>query len=362
MELTPKITSFQFFTILFLSRVFAMVTYITSLRTQLTTTDEIIATLLMGIFLLITAIPTAIFLKQDNKSSIIMRASVVSKILSKFLCVVFLADYLYFGIITSVRFGIFTGSVMFPDINVTFFVIIMIATSAYIAYKGIESMGRSAVIILIPVLFAIIFVFSTQIKDFDILNFTSPFSDGIKDIVSSGLYTASRTGELAFVTLLTPYVKNQKSKHLYSWLFVIIALIFITELMISGILGNFGGTQLFNMYSMSVLAEFGFIERMDAIITCIWLLCAGVKISITIFLCETLLSALFGKRRQILYIAVISVIILAGTIPLSNDIVSFASLIRSPLAIIFYITNVCLFPVAVMIGEKLKRRRKLEKA
>lgn len=362
MELTPKITSFQFFTILFLSRVFAMVTYITSLRTQLTTTDEVIMTVVMGIFLLVTAIPVAIFLKQDNKSSIIMRASVVSEIFSKILCVIYLVDYLYFGIITSVRFGIFTGSVMFPDTNVTFFVVIMLAASAYIAYKGIESMGRSAVIILIPVLFAIIFVFATQIKDFDFLNFTSPFSDGVKDIFSAGFYTASRTGELAFVMLLAPYVKNQKSKNLYRWLFAIIVIIFVTELMISGILGNFGSTQLFSLYSMSVLAEFGFIERMDAIITCMWLLCAAVKISITIFLCETLFTALFGKRRQILYIAISSVIILAGTIPLSNDIVTFASLIRSPLAIVFYLTNVVLIPVAVMLGEKFKRRRKLEKA
>ena len=361
MELTPKITSFQFYTILFLSRVFAMVTYITSLRTQLTTTDEAIATLLMGAFLLITAIPTAIFLKQDNNSSIIMRASVVSEIFSKILCIFFLVDYLYFGIITSVRFGIFTGSVMFPDTNVTFFVAVMIATSAYIALKGIEAMGRSAVIILIPVLSALIFVFSTQIKDFDILNFTSAFSDGTKDIISSGIYAASRTGELAFATLLAPYIKNQKSKHLYTWLFAMTVVIFITEIMISGILGNFGGTQLFNMYSMSVLAEFGFIERMDAIITCMWLLCAGVKISITIFLCETLMTALIGKRKRILYIAVSSIIIFTAAVPLSNNIVSFAALLRSPLAVIFYVANVCLFPASVMIGEKLKRRTKLEK-
>ena len=92
MELTPKITSFQFFTILFLSRVFAMVTYITSLRTQLTTTDEVIGTLLMGVFLFITAIPTALFLKKDNQSSIITRASVVSETFSKLLCAIYFID------------------------------------------------------------------------------------------------------------------------------------------------------------------------------------------------------------------------------------------------------------------------------
>ena len=361
MELTPKITPFQFYTILFLSRVFAMVTYVASFRTQLSTTDEVIMSLIMGGFLLITAIPTALFIKKDNKSSIITRASCVSTVFSKVLCVIFLVQSLYFGIITSVRFGIFTGSVMFPDINISFFVFVMVAASAYIAYKGIEAMGRSAVIILIPVFIALIFVFATQSKQFDLLNFTAPFSSDVKDIFSSGLYSCSRTGELAFITLLTPYVNNQKGKHMYRWIFAIIIIILITEILISGVLGNFAGTQLFSMYALSVLAEFGFIERLDALITCLWLLCAGVKISITIFLCETLLSSLFGKRKKILFIVISAVLIFLGTIPLSGSLVTFANLIRSPMTIIFYLLSVFLVPVAVMAGEKIKRRTKIEK-
>lgn len=358
MELTPKITPFQFYTMLFLSRVFAMVTYIASFRAQLSTTDEVIMSLIMGGFLIITSIPSAVFIKKDNKSSLITRASCVSTIFSKVLCIIFFAECLYFGIITSVRFGIFTGSVMFPDINITFFVFIMLAASSYIAYKGIEAMGRSAVIILIPVFIALIFVFATQSKQFDLLNFTSPFSSNLEDMFSSGVYTCARTGELAFVTLLTPYVKNQKSKHLFRWIFAILVTILITEILISGVLGNFAGTQLFSMYAMSVLAEFGFIERLDALITCLWLLCATVKIAITIFLCETLLSAFFGKRKQILFIVISASLIFIATIPLSGSLVTLANIIRSPLTIIFYLASVFLAPIAVMTSEKIKGRVK----
>lgn len=362
MEMTPKITSFQFYTILFLSRVFAMVTYVASLRTQLSATDEVIMTLVMAVFLLITAIPTALLLKTDNKSSLIMRASCLSKVYAKIICVVYIIDYLYFGIITTVRFGIFTGSVMFPDTNILFFIFVMLAASAYIAIKGIEAMGRSAVIILVPVIFSLVFVFVSQSDEFDILNFTSAFSDNTGDIISSGFYTCARTGELAFVTLLTPYVRNQKSSHLYSWIFAVSIIVFITEFMLSGVLGNFGGTQLFSMYSLSVLAEFGFIERMDALITCMWLLCAGVKISITLFLCETLFTSLFGKRKKLLYIAISAAVIFIGTVPLSNSLVLLANLIRSPIAAVFYLMTVVILPLSVYIGEKIKRRKADAKA
>ena len=362
MELTPKITHFQFYTILFLSRVFAMVTYVASFRVQLSSTDEMIMSLIMGGFLLLTAIPTAIFIKKDNRSSLITRASCISPVFSKILCVIFFIQSLCFGIITSVRFGIFTGSVMFPDINITFFIFVMLASSSYIACKGIEALGRSAVIILIPVFIAMVFVFATKSKQFDLLNFSAPFTDDTGKMLSSGLYSCSRTGELAFVTLLTPYVNNQKPKHLYRWILAITVTIFVTELLITGVLGNFAGTQLFSMYTLSVLAKFGFIERLDALITCLWLLCAAVKTAVTIFLCETLLSSFFGKRKKVLYIIISASVIFLGTIPLSGSLVTLADIIRSPLTIIFYLTSVFVIPAVIMIGEKIKGRADLEKS
>jgi hypothetical protein len=358
MKLTAKITSFQFYTLMFLSRVFAMVTYIAGINEELSTTDEIIASVFTGVFLIISAIPIILFLKNDNESGIIKRASCLSENFSKVLCVFYLIEALYFGIITAVRFGIFTGSVMFPDTNMAFFIFIMLIASSYIAFKGIEAAGRSAVIILIPVLFALIFVFATQSDAFDFLNFTHPFSDKLTDIVSSGFYSASRTGELGFIILLSPYVKKHKGRHVFSWITAVTVLIVVTEIVLAGVLGRFGATQLFSMYSLSVLAEFGFIERLDAIITCIWLLCAALKIAIIIFLCETLFSSLFRKRNRLLFIAISCIIIFASSIPLINNISGFLSLIRSPVTSLLFISGICVIPSVIMICERIKRSRK----
>ncbi len=358
MKLTAKITPFQFYTLLFLSRVFGMVTYIAGINEELSTTDEIIASVFTGIFLIISAIPTVIFLKHDNESGIINRASCLSEKFSKILCVFFLLEALYFGTITAVRFGIFTGSVMFPDTNMAFFIIIMLVASSYIAFKGIESAGRSAVIILIPVVFALLFVFATQSDDFDFLNFSRPFTDKLTEIVSSGFYSASRTGELGFILLLTPYVKKQKGRHIFLWITAVTVLIVITEIIVAGVLGRFGATQLFSMYSLSVLAEFGFIERLDAIITCIWLLCAALKIAVIIFVCETLFSSLFKKRNRLLFIAISCIAVFAASIPLINNISAFVTLIRSSVSQILFISGICLIPSVIMIAERIKRRQK----
>ena len=335
-----------------------MVTYIAGINKELATTDEVIASVITGIFLAVSAIPVMFFLKHDNESGIIKRASCLSETFSKVLCVFYLITALYFGIITAVRFGIFTGSVMFPDTNMAFFIFIMLVASSYIAFKGIESAGRSAVIILIPVLLALIFVFATQSDAFDLLNFTHPFTDRITDVIQSGFYSASRTGELTFIILLTPYVKKIKGRHIFLWITAVTVLIIITEIMLAGVLGRFGATQLFSMYSLSVLAEAGFIERLDAIITCIWLICAALKIAVIIFVSETIFSSLFRKQNRLLFIAVSCTVIFIASIPMISNISGFIALMRSPVHPILFITGISIIPSVVMAGEKLKRRKK----
>ncbi len=358
--MTPKaeITPVQFYTILFLSRIFALVTYVMSLRTQLSSTDRVIMTLFTGVFLVLTAIPTAIFIRQDNTQSVIMRAGKLSHVFSRIICIFYLVEAVYFGVITSVRFGIFTGSVMFPDTNIVFFIFMMLAFSAFTAFKGIEAVGRSSFVILFPVLFSLLFVFATQSEDFDLLNLTPAFTSGTKDILSTALFSASRTGELAFVTLMPPFVRKQKSRHIFMFIFAITAVMFISELVMSAVLGNYGSTQLFGMYSLSVLADLGFIERLDALFTCVWLLCAGVKISITLFLCSSILSAFTGRNRRVLYIAVSAVLIFAGSLPLAGNLISLTWLINAPVTQILYLTGVVVIPVTVMIWEGVKKREK----
>lgn len=358
--MTPKaeITPLQFYTILFLSRIFALVTYVMSLRVQLSSTDRVVMTLFTGLFLVITAIPTAVFIRQDNTQSIIMRAEKLSPFFGKILCVLYFAEAVYFGVITSVRFGIFTGSVMFPDTNIIFFIFMMLAFSAFTAFKGIEAVGRSAFVILFPVLFSLFFVFATQSEDFDLLNLTPAFSSDTGDIFSSALFSASRTGEMALITLMPPFVKKQKSRHIFAFIVAITAVMFVSELVMAAVLGNYGSTQLFGMYSLSVLADFGFIERLDALFTCVWLLCASVKIAVTLFLSSVLLSAFTGKNRRVIYIVVSAVLILLGALPLAGNLINLSWLLNAPVTQILYLLAVVVLPSAVMIWERVKKREK----
>lgn len=357
MQATAKITPFQFYTILFLSRIFSLVTYVSSVRGEISTSGEVIAVVIMTVVLLVTSIPIFIFIKKDSYSSILTRASCVSNSFMKIVCIVYFLFFIYKGIITSARFELLLGSVMFPEINVLFFVAMLLIASGFITCRGIEGLGRASVIFLIPVLCALAFVFLSLIKDFDTLNFSAVYSHEYSTIADAAVYSSSRTGELAAIVVLQPFIKDHKAKHLFRWIISISAVIVLTEFMISGVLGGFGENQLFDMYSLSVLADFGFIERMDAIISCIWMICSAVKLSLIFYLCKTLLITFFSKRKTTIYVSVCCVVVFVGTVILSMSIVNFADIIKSYLTIIFYVLTVVIIPSVVLIGEKVKVKK-----
>lgn len=357
MQTRAKITPFQFYTILFLSRIFSLVTYISGIRGNLSTSGEVISVLIMAVLLVISALPTVILIKKDSNSSILTRASCLSPVFEKTLCVIYLLFFLFKGITTAARFELLLGSVMFPETNVQFFVAILLLAASFCTIRGIESIGRSSVIFLVPVLFAFAFVFLSLTQNFDILNFSAVYTDEITGILDGAVYSVSRTCEVSAVALLLPFIKDHKTKHLFTWLGAISAIIIITEIMISGVLGGFGKNQLFNMYSMSVIAQFGFIERMDSIISCIWMICSAVKLALIFYICNILLTSLTGKNRTKIYIVLSALAVFAGMMFISLSIVNFADLVKSPLMTIFYFSTAVIVPLAVITGEKIKEKK-----
>lgn len=355
-----EITPFQFYTVLYLGRIFSFVTYITNVREALDSSEIIVGTLIMGVYMFITAIPMMIFIKTDNKSSIITRAACISKVFSKVVCVLYILNYFFYGIMAASRFEIFASSVMFPEKNMSFLMLTLLVATAYIAVKGVEPIARAAVAFLIPVLLTFAFVFLTEIKDFDILNFT-PFSmDKMPSLLDIGFYTCTSTCEMLSLGIMIPYIKDQKVSALPKWLFATICTILIADIMLAGVLGSFSSTQLFGMYSMSVLAEFGFVERLDAIITCIWMFCAVIKLALIFFICNRLFSSLFEKKHQAIYLTISVFAVFIGMFIISDSIIRFFEIVTSPVQFLIYSVSACGIPIIILICEKIKKKRAKE--
>ncbi|MCD7773972.1 MAG: GerAB/ArcD/ProY family transporter [Clostridiales bacterium] len=359
METKAKITPFQFYSMLYLCRIFSLAAFMSFEGEG--SADLVPRGIVSGIYLIITSIPTILLIKKDNQSSVLTRASRISPLFGKIVCVIYLFDFLVYGIITAGRFNFLVSAVMPTQSNMVVAVLLLIAASAYCAYRGIEGLGRASVLFLIPVLLSFAFVFISLFKRFDALNF-EPFQwSNASGAVKGGIYFTSVTGEILAVAVSVPFVKKQKSRHIIILTVLSAVAVIATLAMLTGVLGNFSLTRLFGVYTLSSVAEWGLAERADAVIICIWMVCAVIKLSFLLFLWDYTLSCLVGKVKTALYLTLGAFAAAAGTLTLSSEITVFKGFLLSPVVYAIYIVTAVVLPASVLAGEKISKKTQKRK-
>ncbi len=356
-----KITPVQLFSVLFLSRLFASMTYISGLDRDLLPGETVAAMLVSCVFIMLCGACVGVFLKNDSSTGILMRTKSLSKSFFIFTDIFYLVFFTAYCALASARFNLFVNSIVFPDSDMSVLILPVIAGCALIAYNGIESVSRSSVLFLFTVVFSMIFVFVTASSKFDILNFRGIRPGSAAEIFQTGFLSASRTAELASVPILTSFVNGRPSKAMFGWTAAVSLSLVLISSMISGVLGGFGYEQIFPMYSLTVLAEFGILERLDAVITAVWVLCFISKMSYFLFVNSYLLKELTGiKRKYSPFVCAVPVCI--GALAASDSVDILARVIKSGFLGVLFIVGTVVLPVVTVISEKLCGKKRASEA
>ena len=121
-------------------------------------------------------------------------------------------------------------------------------------------------------------------------------------------------------------------------------------------IGQFGYEQIFPMYSLTVLAEFRVLERLDAIITAVWVLCFIAKMSYFLFVNSYLLNELTKiKRKYSPFVCAVPVGI--GAMLMSKNIDILADVIKSGFLTVLFIGGGIVIPITVVIIEKIQKNK-----
>ena len=95
---------------------------------------------------------------------------------------------------------------------------------------------------------------------------------------------AVRTIEPAAMAVLFPRVSGNKKRGYFIWISVLAAFLEIVFFFVFSGLGDYAMTQLFPIHSIAVLSEFSVFQRIDVILTGVWILSAFIKISFMLYL------------------------------------------------------------------------------
>ena len=343
-----KISAFQFYVMLFLSRTLTTVTYISSYTKDVRLSDMLVQPIFRIIFGSIIMIPVYLLYKKYESKNLIDIANERSGGLSKVLSVFYAIAFFYFTVVTIARLDVFTGTVVFPETNVNFMIIFVIIFCCYGAYLGFEALGRSAVLSAVLVIPAIIFILCALTDKVDLLNLSPVFYNGVTPVVKTAIDSVGQTVEYTIIAIALPRVIGKVKKGFFIWLFLQTLLMAILFFFAGAVMGNFASTQLFPFHTLASLAEFAMFDRLDAIFTSVWIMCAFIKASLLIFLQTELLHKAFPKVHKVKYLVVAGGLSIIANLFVAGEIERFSIIDNSIIKIIITGITALLIPIIVL--------------
>ncbi len=351
-----QLTTMQLFIIMLLSRLFVTLMYMSPTGFKINSSDLMLQIIIAAILTFITAIPAFLLVRDDNKNGLLKRCDSLSNVFGKTAAVLFLIAFIFWSMRTLVRFDVFVSTVIFPESDIRWFLVVLVICSLYSVIMGIDVLGRTAQIFVTLVAFSIIFVMVSTANRITITNFTPMMYDGLYHPFQAGVSTMASCIELTYPLIFKDKVKSKPIACVFPWVGAIMSILLVLTFWGAGVLGDFSNTQLFPVFSLTTLTSVGFLERLDVFLTAAWVVCVFVKIAICINIVQVCLTELFGtltaKKAMLISAAIISV--LALLIRESYTTKAFVSNISG--AVTVYAIIVILIPVILISAEKMKTK------
>ena len=288
------ISGMQLFSVLFVSRIIGLFTFTVPQETGFSAGDRVLFTLPFFLCCLLCAVP--VFLTAKHPAGILGMALEVSPALAKTAGVLLCGAFLCAAALGVLRFELFVSTVMFPERDTLLLTVLLLAAASAAAVHGMQSLGRTATVLLALLAASMVFILLATANRFDLLNLTLPLESGVTPVLKNGFRSACRTMELTALSVAPTFTKGNLRKTGVGWLAAFsltAAAVFFT---IGGVTGRYGEQQMFQLYTVTAIAKFGVFERLDAILTGLWILGAFLQAAFFLRLAADAVGQAFDRQ------------------------------------------------------------------
>ncbi len=347
-----QVSASQFFSLLFLCILSTVFMYISSPEINIAETETLLRPLVFILVSVIVSVPSY-FIYKDFKKRLGKGLIVDKRPLFKVVAIIYGIVYFIGALRSAARFDLFASSELFPGTDMTIFIIAMIIACGFLSSLGIGAICRGGIIFTFIVVAVTGFVMISLGDEVDILNFTPLFRDGPLNFFGDSLLFSVQVTELGTVILFLPQISGNVKKHFLGWL-ILSGLSFIAIFFfVIGSLGAFADTQLFPTYSSVTLADFGLLERIDALETAIWIFCVIEKISFYILIVTKCFSYTFAKVKPRNFCIGICAVLCGVLIFISGNVQRFGFMSNILLVSALYVISCLLLPFVILIYLKM---------
>lgn len=355
-----KISARQMILLVFISRIIILITLIPNLLAPPANQDIWLSFVLMVPINLILAVPIYLLAKRFPNQTLYEYCQTILGKVGQGVGILFVLFFLHSTSQSLSNFaGFFTSAIM-PETPPLFFVITLTLISAYAVTHGIEILGRFSEFIAPFLMMGIIITFLLLFKDMDYHEITPILEKGIYPTLSGGVYASSVTLETLTLSVILPFLNDQKGNKKIFIFFNLLLLTFaliITFSIITSLGAELAKTYLYPAYITVRIVHVGdFLERIDAIPIGIWILGMYIKVSFTYYLTVLGLSQLFHLKDYKPLVLPIGALIVSLTTLINTNIVDlreFTSYRIYPWYTLFFILFI---PSLLLLTAKIRKK------
>ena len=313
-----KISPFQFFAILTVSRIVVSLTYIQSVTVGIMSFDIALGLIFAAFFTMILSIP-AYYCVVKNKNPL----------------------------------DNFAISRLDTKISMPILCVAIVVLGVYCACLKIEGIARFGSLCAVTLFIAIVGAALLNFNKIEVENFYPLIRNSRFAILNNTLLFTSNSVEPAIIIALGSKVNGNILKPICAAVFTSFSAIVVLVLLAVGIMGHGALLQSFPFFTVFQLAELGSMARLDMLHTCFWALALLVKTAVLIY-CGS--CCLKGAKRN--NACIVSGIIAAAVAVFVTAVVGMAMVeITKIVSRVCFAVFAVLIPLATLM---IKRRKKRE--
>ena len=351
---TQRLSAFQFFGMLYISRMVINVTYS---RYNADTNN-----LKYALFSVIIALPLTILMlipvhraiQSGNGKNIIDSVYRISKKFAAVIAIIYTLYFVWVLLHTITLFDVMVMHVFTPDLSVTVLSAIGIGACIYGVNRGIQSLGRASILFFVLIAVALVILVCTLIPEIDIFHFEMPSSENLSAIAQMTLNSVAKNSCIPAMTFLLPLTNGSHHKITILWATAVhFSTALMTFLMVT-VLGEFVRTQTFPVYTVTAVASLGVTRRFDGIFMGVWLIGMFVKVSLFLWLFSVCVKKFFGRRTAKCSVVLCSagVLILSAVISHTENL--FSVLFSNSIMFIATLITAVIVPLTVYFLNRAK--------
>lgn len=357
---TTKISTWQFFILLILSRMFLLLTY--TPRPQQDESGSIGTVAILFSFLMNFLLVLPIYFLNKTICGQGFRAACRRRLgnaLGSGLLLLYALLFLLISANTLLGFQFFFTNTVYVHAAPAAILISMLLLVWYALHLGLEPLCRVTSIIFAVFLPVMAFILITQFSQISVLNLQPLQWSDASYIGRSVYYFASNFMEFTLIPIFSQNINKGRKKGFVFFVCTSSIISALTTFILMGSLGAYGATQLFPIFTAAQASEVSIFQRLDSLYMAIWVIIAFARASLYALagsiLLRDLLPEKFKRKANLLAVLVL----FAVCLPLQSSFVWIRSVGNFFATGIPFILFALLFPLLLLIT---RRRDKGEEA